>query len=155
MISAAAKPISSEVRPAYMRRTISSRPRRPSAPRKNLPSAREPLRPDRRPVGADDVLLFAADVDPFQGVGLFGPGVGDVVGPERRRRDEDEDRREEDQRGDRDPVGPQPAVGDVPGAAARHYLNWKLVRSPEKIGFQITLSKSMSLETKTDEIGLP
>ena len=99
----------------------------------------EPDRPDRGAVGADHVPLLAVDVDPFQRVRPVGPGVGDVVGPERRGEDEDDDRREEDRRGDRDRVAPQPAEGDSPGAAARHYLNWKLVRSPEKIGFQMTV----------------
>ena len=36
---AATTPMKSEVRPPYISRTISSRPRRPSAPRKNLPLA--------------------------------------------------------------------------------------------------------------------
>ena len=39
MSSAALIPISSEVRPPYISRTISSRPSRPSAPRKNSPPA--------------------------------------------------------------------------------------------------------------------
>ena len=116
----------------------------------------EPDRPDRRAVGADDVALFAADLDPFQRVRLVGPGVRRPGRPRAappatkttiaaKRASEASATR----------LRPQPAVGEVPGAAARHYLNWKLVRSPEKIGFQITLSKSMSLETNSDEIGLP
>ena len=141
-----------------------------------LAAGAEPERADRRAFGVDDFALFAVDVDLLQRVGLVGPGVGDVVRPERRGEDEERRsatksprkaratrlRRSRRRRGARDccPLGLDrrwarrrhaPSVKPAPGG----YLNWKLVRSSSKVGLQITLSRSIALETKVDSVRVP
>ena len=165
----------SEVRPPYISRTISSRPRRPSAPRKNLPPA-----PNQTgPIGLPSRLTTSRcspSTSIFSSVWVvFGPGVGDVVGPQRRRQDEDDDQDEEPERRRARPGCAAAAAGQVPGAAPRRrrgpgrlelrlatppivtgaraaYLNWKLVRSWPKVGLKITLSRSIALETKVETV---
>ena len=48
----------------------------------------------------------------------FGPGVRDVVGPQRRRQADDDDQHEEHAERERNPVAAQANPGQVPGAAA-------------------------------------
>ena len=167
----------SEVRPPYISRTISSRPSRPSAPRKNLPPASNQTRADRLALGVDDVALFAVDGDLFEGVGVVRPGFGDVLAPQRGGEDEDDDQDEEREERKRDAVPAQPPQArrqglrpDDPAASAAgwssaatsllcsspgRYLNWKLVRSCPKVGLKMILSRSISLETKVVSVRCP
>ena len=140
-------PTSSEVRPPYISRTISSRPRRLSAPRKNLPPAPNHCGPIGLPSTLTTSCLFAVDGDLFQRVRLVRAGVGDVVGPQRRRQheedDQDEERRERRPRpgcggtaAERGPTALGLRSGSpaetrwplAPAALAPGYLNSKLVR---------------------------
>ena len=119
MISAATTPMKSEVRPPYISRTISSRPSRPSAPRKNLPPAPSHSGPIGVPFGADDVassrrrsLIFSVSVV-RRSARCRRRGSPRAAPPGQKRTISDEEADE----GERDPVAPQPPVGEVPGAA--------------------------------------
>ena len=61
--------------------------------------------------------FFAVDRELFQRVGLVRPGVGDVVGPERRRQHEEDDQDEDAEEGDRDPVAQEAAQRELPRPA--------------------------------------
>ena len=173
--------MNSEVRPPYISRTISSRPRRPSAPRKNLPPASN----QTGPIGLPSRLTtsrFSPSTVSFSSVWVvFGPVWATLFAQSGAARHEDDDQDEERQEGKRHTVATQPPVGQVPGACvlgrtpaagespaprrkgvrgawhAMHlaYLNWKLVRSCPKVGLKITLSRSIALETKVETVRFP
>ena len=110
-------PDEQRVRPPYISRTISSRPRWPSAPRKNLPPAPNQTGPIGCPSGLTTSLLLAVDGDLLGRVGGVGPGVGHVRRPQRRGKHEDDDQDEQGDEGERDAVAAHPSPGQVPGAA--------------------------------------
>ena len=110
-------PMSSEVRPPYISRTISSRPSRPSAPRKNLPPAPNQCGPIGTPSELTTSRFSPSTVICLERVRCVGAGVGDVLGPERRRQHEDDDQDEESEEAAARPgCG---AVGAAPGARDR------------------------------------
>ena len=118
VISAEARPMKSEVRPPYISRTISSRPRRPSAPRKNLPPAPNQTGPIGLPSRLTTSRFSPSTVDLLQRVGRVRArcrrrGWPTAAPPGRRRRSATKRPSE----GQRHPVAPQPPVGQVPGAA--------------------------------------
>ena len=117
-MKAEAKPIISEVRPPYISRTISSRPRPPSAPRKNLPPASNHCGPIGLPSTVTTSRTSPSTCS-FSSVWVvFGPVWAtswDHSGAARTKSDDQEEEAEEGQRG---AVAPQPPVGQVPGAAA-------------------------------------
>ena len=174
MISAETKPMKSEVRPPYISRTISSRPRRPSAPRKNLPPAPNQTGPIGLPSGLT-TSRFSPSTSIFSSVWVaFGPvwATSSAQSGAARTKTTISD---EERRGRRARPGcAAAAVGQVPGAApagaglgvglgghrpivkrAGGYLNWKLVRSCPKVGLKITLSRSIALETKVETVSVP
>ena len=84
--SAAARPMRSEVAPAvHQPDHLVAAEAAVGAEEEACRPAPSQTRPDRLAFGVDDFALFAVDLDLLQGVGVVRPGVGDVVGPERRR----------------------------------------------------------------------
>ena len=174
VISAAAKPMSSEVRPPYISRTISSRPRRPSAPRKNLPPAPNQTRPDRLAFGVDDFALFAVDFDLLQRVRRRSGRCGRRRRPRAARRGR---RRRSGRRGRGRRAPPGCAAGAARrcardrgrrGGTSRHwarrpppysdaapggYLNWKLVRSCPKVGLKMTCRGRFRWRRRSRRVG--
>jgi hypothetical protein len=66
----------------------------------------------------DHLPRFPADLELLDRVSVVRPGVGDVVGPERRREDEEDDEDEEAEEAERRAVAPQPPPGEPPGTGA-------------------------------------
>ena len=143
----------SEVRPPYISRTISSRPRRPSAPRKNLPPASNQTGPIGLPSGVT-TSRFSPSTVIFSSVWVVvRPGVGDVVRPQRRRQDEDDDQDEEAEEGERDAVAAQPPQarhqglrpGDAPRRPRRVGLGGHAAYCEQPLGLLLELEAGQVL----------
>ena len=114
-ISAAVMPISSEVRPPYISRTISSRPRRLSAPRKNLPSAPNHCGPIGLPSGVTTSCSSPLTVSCSTVCSSFGPVWATWFAHSGAARTKSDDQDEEGEEGDREAVAQEPPQSEGPG----------------------------------------